>query len=289
MPRRKDIYMIIGIMGAMPDEVDQLCAKLENVTVEPYGGVEYHRGTLAGKQVVVCCAGMGKANAAATTQVLITRYGAEKIIFSGIAGNMTSKIGIGDVVIGKTVLYHDAQLDMICQNPPYLKEYAGDPALIAAAEKACAEAGVKALTGKIATGDLFVGDSETKAAIEAKCAPDCVEMEGAAVSQIAAKNDVPCVILRAMSDNADEDGHEVLVVKKFSIAEYVATATRIVTEAHGVFLAIQHRHEDRGGHGGSTLSSRSGLYRNCSSFSRFSSSRSCSFCIRRLEPGAASG
>ena len=108
--------MILGIMGAMPDEVDQLCAKLENVTVEPYGGVEYHKGTLAGKQVVVCCAGMGKANAAATTQVLITKFGAEKIIFSGIAGNMTSKIGIGDVVIGKTVLYHDAQLDMICQN-----------------------------------------------------------------------------------------------------------------------------------------------------------------------------
>ena len=211
--------MIIGIMGAMPDEVDQLCARLENVTVEPYGGVEYHKGTLAGKQVVVCCAGMGKANAAATTQVLITKFGAEKIIFSGIAGNMTSKIGIGDVVIGKTVLYHDAQLDMICQNPPFLKEYTGDPALIAAAEKACADAGVKALAGKIATGDMFVGDSATKAAIEAKCAPDCVEMEGAAVSQIAAKNDVPCVILRAMSDNADEDGHEVLVVKKFSITE----------------------------------------------------------------------
>ena len=51
--------MIIGIMGAMPDEVDQLCARLENVTVEPYGGVEYHKGTLAGKQVVVCFAGMG--------------------------------------------------------------------------------------------------------------------------------------------------------------------------------------------------------------------------------------
>ena len=126
------------------------------------------------------------------------------------------------------MLYHDAQLDMICQNPPFLKEYTGDPALIAAAEAACKAAGVKALTGRIATGDLFVGDSETKAAIEAKCAPDCVEMEGAAVSQIAAKNGVPCVILRAMSDNADEDGHEVLVVKKFSIAAYVATATQIV-------------------------------------------------------------
>ena len=227
LPGRKDIYMIIGIMGAMPDEVDQLCAKLENVTVEPYGGVEYHRGTLAGKQVVVCCAGMGKANAAATTQVLITKFGAEKIIFSGIAGNMTSKIGIGDVVIGKTVLYHDAQLDMICQNPPFLKEYTGDPALIAAAEKACADAGVKALAGKIATGDLFVGDSATKAAIEPN-APPTVWRWRRSVSQIAAKNDVPCVILRAMSDNADEDGHEVLVVKKFSITEYVATATKIV-------------------------------------------------------------
>ena len=232
--------MILGIMGAMPDEVDQLCAKLENVTVEPYGGVEYHKGTLAGKQVVVCCAGMGKANAAATTQVLITKFGAEKIIFSGIAGNMTSKIGIGDVVIGKTVLYHDAQLDMICQNPPFLKEYTGDAALIAAAEKACADAGVKALVGKIATGDLFVGDSATKAAIEAKCAPDCVEMEGAAVSQIAAKNGVPCVILRAMSDNADEDGHEVLVVKKFSIGEYVATATKIVAAmVESLYLHLQ--------------------------------------------------
>lgn len=219
---------IFGIMGAMPDEVDQLCARLTGVTVEPYAGVDYHCGRLNGKQVVVCCAGMGKANAAATTQVLITKYGADAIIFSGIAGNMTSKIGIGDVVIGKTVLYHDAQLDMICQNPPYLTEYAGDPALIAAAEAACAAAGVKALTGKIATGDLFVGDSATKNAIAAKCAPDCVEMEGAAVSQIAAKNGVPCVILRAMSDNADESGHELLVVKKFSIAEYVATATRIV-------------------------------------------------------------
>ena len=73
--------MIFGIMGAMPDEVDQLCARLSDVTVESYGGVEYHQGKLAGKQVVVCCGGMGKANAAATTQVLITKYGAERIIF----------------------------------------------------------------------------------------------------------------------------------------------------------------------------------------------------------------
>ena len=223
----------IAIIGAMDEEVANIASALSDITVTEEAGVSVTRGTIETNKgtrvnVAATVGGMGTVNIAATTQHLIDADQPDAVIFSGIAGNMTSKIGIGDVVIGKTVLYHDAQLDMICQNPPYLKEYAGDPALIAAAEKACAEAGVKALTGKIATGDLFVGDSETKAAIEAKCAPDCVEMEGAAVSQIAAKNGVPCVILRAMSDNADEDGHEVLVVKKFSIAEYVATATRIV-------------------------------------------------------------
>ena len=194
--------MIIGIMGAMPDEVDQLCAKLEQVTKETYAGVEYHQGMLNGRQVVVC--------------------------FSGIAGNMTSKIGIGDVCVGETVVYHDAQNDMIAQSAPFTAEYHGDPALVKAALDACNACGVKAIAGKIATGDLFVGDAATKKAIEDKCQPDCVEMEGAAVSQVAARNGVPCVILRAMSDNADESGYEVLVVKKFSIGEYIKTATAIV-------------------------------------------------------------
>ena len=114
--------MIIGIMGAMPDEVDQLCARLADVTKENYAGVEYHCGTLQGKQVVVCCAGMGKANAASTVQVLCTKYNIDKLIFSGIAGNMTSKIGIGDVCVGETVMYHDAELSMIAQSAPFQTE-----------------------------------------------------------------------------------------------------------------------------------------------------------------------
>lgn len=222
--------MLTAIMGAMPDEVDQLAALLANRQSETYAGVEYVRGLLEGKEVVLCCAGMGKANAAATVQVLAGRCGAKRLIFSGIAGNLSDQIGIGDVVIGKRVVYHDAEPEMICQSAPYLKEFAGDKTLIAAAEAACRAAGVRYLTGTIATGDRFVGDSATKAAIAAQCAPDCVEMEGAAVCQIAARNGIPCVVLRAMSDNADESGHEVLVVKKFSIAEYVATATAIVRD-----------------------------------------------------------
>ena len=102
--------MKYGIMGAMPDEVDQLCARLSGVEVQQYAGVEYHQGRLGDKEVVVCCAGMGKANAAATTQVLCGKFGAQAIIFSGIAGNMSEEIGIGDVVVGKEVCYHDAEV-----------------------------------------------------------------------------------------------------------------------------------------------------------------------------------
>lgn len=220
--------MTIGILGAMPAEVELLCSKLTDCTAETYAGVTYHQGVLAGKKLVVCCAGMGKANAAATTQLLITRYGAEKIIFSGVAGTMSAQIGIGDVCVGKLVVYHDADTDCIVQSAPFLEEFPGDPALVQSALDACAACGVKAIAGKIATGDRFVGDSATKAAIAEACHPDCVEMEGAAVAQIAARNQVPSVILRAMSDNADEEGYERLVVKDFSIEEYVKTATSIV-------------------------------------------------------------
>ncbi len=222
--------MKIGLIGAMPQEVSQLCSLFNNPPCENYAGVDYYKTTFNNNEIILCSCGMGKANAAATTQVLITKFGAECIVFSGIAGNTSTRLNIGDVVIGKTVVYHDAEISMICQNPPFLKEYSGDEKLITAAEKACKTEKVNYLVGKIATGDIFVGDSATKKAIMEKCAPDCVEMEGASVSQIAAKNDVPCVILRAMSDDADEEGREKLVGTDFSIDGYVATATAIVIE-----------------------------------------------------------
>lgn len=119
---------------------------------------------------------------------------------------------------------------MISQSAPFLTEYPGDPALVEAALAACGKLGVKAIAGKIATGDRFIGDSASKADIAAQVHPDCVEMEGAAVMQIAGRNGVPCVVLRAMSDNADEAGREKLVVQQFSIESYVATATAIVAD-----------------------------------------------------------
>ena len=193
---------IIGLMGAMREEIALLCERMTDKGEETVAGVTFYTGLLQGRRVALCCAGIGKVNAACAAQLLIARFGAKALVFSGIAGNMTDKIGVGDVVIGGTLVYHDA-------------------------EQACTDAGVKYIVGKIATGDTFVGDSATKNAIAADCAPDCVEMEGAAVAHVAAKYGVPCVVLRAMSDNADEEAYDTLVVKEFDITEYCTTAARI--------------------------------------------------------------
>ena len=218
---------IIGLMGAMEDEIAPLAACMEakeNITL---GGITFTSGLLGGKKTVLCCAGVGKAQAAAATQLLCTHFGATAIVFSGIAGNMTDKIGVGDVCLGGTVVYHDGEPRMFAETYPHLREFHSDARLLAAAASACEAAGVKHIVGKIATGDQFVGDGATKKAIAVKCAPDCVEMEGAAVAHIAAKNGVPFVILRAMSDNADENAYETRVVKDFDVSEYCRTAAKI--------------------------------------------------------------
>ena len=217
----------IGVLGAMPQEVQLLAERLEGVESRRIAGVEFLSGGMAGKRVTVCCAGMGKVNAAAASQLLISVFGAKALLFSGIAGNMSTEIGVGDMVISNEAVYHDAELPMIAQSYPFLSAYPADPALVEAARDSCAAAGVRYLVGRIATGDLFIGDSETKRRIEAACHPACVEMEGAAVAQVAAKNEIPFVILRTMSDNCDEDAREKLVVQQFDITDYCRTASTV--------------------------------------------------------------
>lgn len=217
----------IGIIGAMPEEVTLLKNRLTGLNEENVAGLHIFKGGMHGKTVVVCQSGMGKVAAGAACQLLITKYGIDAIINSGIAGNMSNKIGVGDVVISREVTYHDAEISMINQHYPFMDSYFAGEYMIAAAEKACRDTGAKYIVGKIATGDKFIGDSAVKKSIKDLCDPDCVEMEGAAIAHIACKNDIPFVIIRAMSDNADEKATEELVVKKFDVSDYCNKAADI--------------------------------------------------------------
>ena len=217
----------IAVIGAMPEEVTLLKNKLKDLKEEKTAGLTVYIGILGDKKVVLCQSGMGKVAAAAASQLLITKYSADAIINSGIAGNMTNQIGVGDVVLSEEVTYHDAQIDMIKQAYPYMERYKGDERLIAAAKNACDKLGVKAVKGLVATGDLFICEKEVKERIKNFCNPHCVEMEGAAVAHVACKNDIPFIIIRAMSDNADDAALEHLVIKKFDMSEYCDTAAKI--------------------------------------------------------------
>ncbi len=217
----------IGVIGAMPEEITLLKGKMADVSTEKVAGLEIITGTLHGKNVVLTQSGMGKVAAGAATQLLVTKYGIEAIMFSGIAGNMTSKIGVGDVVLSREVVYHDAEIPMIAQHYPNMDSYFADENLIAAASRACEETDTTYIVGKIATGDKFIGETAQKNAIAAFCDPDCVEMEGAAIAHIACKNDIPFIIIRSMSDNADETAREELVEKHFDISEYCDKAADI--------------------------------------------------------------
>lgn len=217
----------IGVIGAMPEEVTLLTNKLSSLTTENVAGLTVYKGSLHEKTVVVCQSGMGKVAAAAAAQVLITKYQLDAIINSGIAGNLSSKITVGDLVLSKEVTYHDAQIDMIKKAYPFMDSYIGDERLLKAAEKACKEKGVNYIIGKVATGDQFICDKDIKANIKKSFSPDCVEMEGAAIAHVACKNDVPFLIVRSMSDNADEAALEHLVVKNFDMSEYCDLAADI--------------------------------------------------------------
>lgn len=220
----------IGIMGAMPEEVDQIVMALEDTETQEYAGVTYTIGSRAGERLVVCCAGMGKVNAGSTAQVLITHFGVEGLFFSGVAGNMSCEVGIGDIVIGKELTYHDADHRMLSQSAPGTATYTADPLLVDAAKQGCELTGTRYLVGRIATGDQFVGDAETKRRIQEQFHPDCVEMEGAAVGHVAMRNKIPFVVLRAMCDNCEES-IESLGAEEFDVSVYVTTSSAIVIAA----------------------------------------------------------
>ena len=217
----------IGVIGAMPEEVSLLRDRMTDLQTTKTAGLTVYTGILHGKKVALCQSGMGKVAAGAAAQVLCSVFRIDAIINSGIAGNMTAKVGIGDVVLSEEVTYHDAQIDMINQAYPNMDSYMGNENMLFAAEKACKEVGTYCIRGKIATGDLFIGDKETKAKIAAFCSPDCVEMEGAAIAHIACKNDIPFLVIRAMSDNAEASADEFRKERKFKISEYCDTAADI--------------------------------------------------------------
>ena len=204
----------IGIIGAMSVELELLKSKLEeNPAVTHAGGMIFTEGKIKGSSVVLVQSGVGKVNAALCAQRLILQFGCTHIINTGIAGAMAAGLKVFDFVASTDAVYHDMDATGFGYKKteiPQMKcsDFPADGNMLEAARAAFKEfpAEHKLVFGRIATGDQFVSDKEKKSAIQETCSPACVEMEGAAVAHACWINEIPFVIIRCMSDMADDDG-----------------------------------------------------------------------------------
>lgn len=202
---------MLGIIGAMSEEVAKLKAEMEDVLVCSAAGMDFYQGTLRGREVVVVRSGIGKVNAAVCSQILVDQYHVNRIINTGIAGSLRNEINIGDIVLSKDTLQHDMDATgfgyPVGQIPQMdTSVFEGDISMIEAAKECCArvvpEIGVH--VGRVVSGDQFVSDKEKKAWLTATFDGYCTEMEGAAIAQAAYLNNIPFLIIRAISDKADD-------------------------------------------------------------------------------------
>lgn len=214
----------IAIMGAMPEEIEPLIAKLDNVSSVIYAANTYYEGTYKGQEVVVAYSKIGKVFATLTATILIEKFKCDILLFSGVAGAIADDLQIGDLVIADGLCQHD--LDITAFGHPYGYVPEGevciptDVTLRQVAKKVAEEKGITLKEGIIATGDQFVADPKRKAWIEETFKADALEMEGASVAVVCSALSVPYFILRAISDSADMDA-------SFNFDEFLESSAKI--------------------------------------------------------------
>lgn len=205
----------IGIIGAMDIEVAGLKADMEIKREIRKAKMNFCEGVLKGHDVVVVKSGIGKVNAAVCTQILVDEFQVDAVINTGIAGSLNAKIDIGDIVISTDVVHHDMDAVNFGYEPGQIPQmdvfsFAADEILAKLAEEACLEVNpeISVFHGRIVSGDQFVADKAVKERIVNLFHGYCTEMEGASIAQAAYLNEVPFVILRAISDKADDSASE---------------------------------------------------------------------------------
>jgi len=205
---------MLGIIGAMAQEVEQLKNEMEHPDITTVAGMDFYKGKLGGRDVVVVRSGIGKVNAGICVQILVDRFGVDGIVNTGIAGSLQAKIDIGDLVLSTDTVQHDMDatgfsypLGQIPQMDAF--SFQADEKLREAAKRCCAQVNpdVTVHEGRILTGDQFVSDKNKKKWLVETFGGYCTEMEGAAVAQAAYLNKVPFLIVRAISDKADDSAN----------------------------------------------------------------------------------
>ncbi len=199
----------IAIMGAMPEEIEPLLEKVENIKKVEYANNSYYEATYKGKELVIAYSKIGKVFSSLTASTLIEKFGCTKLLFSGVAGAINPELKIGDLIIADKLCQHDLDITIFGHDHGYVPEGAvfveSDETLREVAKEVATKSNLSLIEGTIATGDQFVASSERKEFISKTFNADALEMEGASVAVVCDALDVPFFILRAISDTANDD------------------------------------------------------------------------------------
>lgn len=224
--------MKFGIIGAMDLETDLLIEKMAVTSKETIAQLTFYSGKIHDREVVVVTSGIGKVNAAVCTQILISTFGVEAVVNTGVSGAVHSELNIGDIVISTDCVEHDFDCTAFGYAPGTiprmaLSQFPADTKLVDLAYKASLKvvSDQAVYKGRVASGDQFVNTSARRTAIDEAFQAYTTEMEGAAIAHTCYLSQVPFVIIRAMSDKADGTAHENF--DAFS-RQAAATSSRIV-------------------------------------------------------------
>ncbi|WP_333607750.1 5'-methylthioadenosine/S-adenosylhomocysteine nucleosidase [Arsukibacterium sp.] len=202
---------LVGIIGAMEQEVALLKQQLQHCRTEQLGGYTFYLGELASQPVVIVQSGIGKVAAAVATTLMINQFAPDCIINTGSAGGFADDLQVGDVVISTDVIHHDVDVTAFGYAPGQVPQmpasFIADAALVSAAEQSISELGFcQTRKGLIATGDSFMCDPERIARVRQQFPTMlAVEMEGAAIAQVCHMLNTPFVVIRSLSDIAGKE------------------------------------------------------------------------------------
>lgn len=199
----------LGIVGPSESEIMPFICKLSNVNVSEYAMLRFYSGIYEGVSVVSLYSGVCKVNAAIATQLLITKFNVTHVILTGVAGALDSNLNIGDIIISREIAYHDVEPEILTDYHPWMKSnyFMSDSELLKMCES-IADSSLKFgnnYFGKIITGESFITQHEREDLIR-KFDPLCVDMESASVAHTCFVNSVPFIVVRSITDKADENG-----------------------------------------------------------------------------------
>ena len=214
---------MIGIIGAMTIEIEQIHMLMTDKKEEVISGINFVRGLFFGKEIVAAVSGVGKVNAAVCAEIMILKYLPEYIINTGVGGGLADGLKIGDVALSCCTVEHDMDTTPLGEPKGYISgidsvKVKADEEILEKFKKVLSKLNLNYIVGPVASGDQFINSPEIKERIKSEFGAVCCEMEGASIGHVCAMNNVPFVVIRAISDSADDNSH-------ISFPEFVKFAT----------------------------------------------------------------